>query len=414
MRDQRARVRSHSRGRRAASWLAALVVVLLLGIWLGGHPGSLPSPIRNAFVENSGDRLVDEALNIIAQQYYRPVKRDQLVNTGLAAMVASLNDPFSHYYSPSAYRAFLNQSNPHLSGIGIDVVPDPPRGLRVVDVFPASPAAKAGLVHNDVIVKVGSTSLNGRAANFASALIRGPAGTRVVLTVVRGKRTLVIPVTRANLVVPVASGSIVNYNGTKIGYLQLTAFTDGSGAELRGDVDKVLREGARALVLDLRENGGGLLNEAINVASIFIPDGTIVTTRGRAQPTQVYTAEGGAISTKIPMVVLVDRDTASAAEIVTGALKDRGRALVVGTRTYGKGVFQEIEPMSNGGALDITVGEYYTPNGQNLGAAAGSATSAEVREGPGIEPNIYAADNPRSSGDHALNVAERTVAAEVR
>jgi carboxyl-terminal processing protease len=121
----------------------------------------------------------------------------------------------------------------------------------------------------------------------------------------------------------------------------------------------------------------------------------------------VYLAKGGAISTKIPMVVLVDRDTASAAEIVTGALQDRHRAKVVGTHTYGKGVFQEIQPLSNGGALDITVGEYFTPNGHNLGGGG-------VRQGAGIKPNVYASASPTAPGDPALVVAERIVAAERR
>jgi carboxyl-terminal processing protease len=349
---------------------------------------------------------VDEALNVITRDYYRPLSRTQLLNEGMAAIVASLNDPYSHYYEPSAYRSFLNQSNPHLSGIGIDVLPDP-RGLRVVDVFPRSPAASAGLQHNDVIIKVGSVSLTGRSTSFASALIRGRAGTRVMLMVARGHSTLHLSIVRANLVVPVASGTIVTYKGIKIGDVRLTAFTDGSGAELRSDVRRVLRQGARALVLDLRENGGGLLQEAVNVASIFIPDGTIVSTAGRSQPRQVYLAKGGAIPTSIPMVVLVDHDTASAAEIVTGALQDRGRAKVVGTHTYGKGVFQEIEPISNGGALDITVGEYFTPNGHNLGGGG-------VREGAGIKPDIYASDKPRTPADEALQASERTVAAEVR
>ena len=170
---------------------------------------------------------------------------------------------------------------------------------------------------------------------------------------------------------------------------------------------KVLRQGAQALILDLRENGGGLLDEAVNVASIFVPDGTIVSTDGRSQPRQVYMAKRDAIASRIPMVVLVDKDTASAAEIVTGALKDRGRATVVGTHTYGKGVFQEIEPLANGGALDITVGEYFTPNGQNLGGGG-------VREGGGIQPDVYALDNPHAPGDDALTVAERVVAAKVR
>jgi carboxyl-terminal processing protease len=205
----------------------------------------------------------------------------------------------------------------------------------------------------------------------------------------------------------VASGKVVSYHGKKLGYLQFTSFTDGSGAELKQQVEKVLHAGAQGLILDLRENGGGLLNEAVNVASIFIPDGTIVSTAGRTQPRQVYIARGGAIPTSIPMVVLVDKNTASSAEIVTGALQDRHRALVVGTHTYGKGVFQEVEPLSNGGALDITVGEYFTPSGRNLGGGG-------VKQGAGITPNVYAADNPRSLTDHALTVAERTVAAEIQ
>ena len=168
---------------------------------------------------------------------------------------------------------------------------------------------------------------------------------------------------------------------------------------------KVLGQGARGLILDLRDNPGGLLNEAVNVASIFIPDGTIVSTDGRAQPRQVYVAKGGAISTSIPMVVLVNRGTASAAEIVTGALHDRGRAKVIGTHTYGKGVFQEIEPLPNGGALDFTVGEYFTPSGRNLGGGG-------VKEGAGLAPDIYAAAS--GTGDSQLAVAEKTVAAEVR
>ena len=128
---------------------------------------------------------------------------------------------------------------------------------------------------------------------------------------------------------------------------------------------------------------------------------------GAASPRQVYVARGNAIAPTIPLVVLVDKGTASAAEIVTGALQDRGRAKVVGSHTYGKGVFQEISPLPNGGALDITVGEYFTPSGRNLGGGG-------VRQGAGITPNVYALDNPHTATDEALTMAERTVAAQVR
>jgi carboxyl-terminal processing protease len=392
-----------SRRPRLAVNLAIGLIVLLIGIWLGGHPSWLPSPIRGAFVDKGDNPLVSQVLNLLQRDYYRPVDRSQLVNKGLAGMVASLDDPYSHYYDPTAYQGFLNQSNPHLSGIGVNVLPQR-RGLRVTDVFPGSPAAKAGLARGDLIVAVGSTSLASR-ASLGPTLIKGKAGTPVTLTVETGTHKHVVTLVRRDLVVPVATGSIVTYHGIKIGSLSLASFTDGSGAELKEQVQKVLHQGARALILDLRDNPGGLLNEAVNVASIFIPDGTIVSTDGRSQPRQVYVAKGGAISTSIPMVVLVNRGTASAAEIVTGALHDRGRAKVIGTHTYGKGVFQEIEPLPNGGALDFTVGEYFTPSGRNLGGGG-------VKEGAGIAPDISVALTDR--GDTQLAAAEKTVAAEVR
>ncbi|HUO74934.1 MAG TPA: S41 family peptidase [Solirubrobacteraceae bacterium] len=395
-----------SRAPRTLRYVVAAIAVLLIGLWLGGHPSWLPSPLRSAFVDDNKNQLVNEALDLLSRDYYRPINRQQLVDKGLAAAIASLNDPYSHYFSKADYQAFLNQSNPHLSGIGIDVLPDP-RGLRIGDVFSGSPAARAGLKRDDVIVRVGTVPLANRSTDFASRLIKGRAGTTVTLTVLSGKERRVVSITRARLVIPVASSNIVDYHGMKIGDVRLTSFTDGSGGEVRLQVQKMLHAGARALILDLRDNGGGLLDEAVNVASVFIPDGTIVSTRGRSQPTQVYAAKGDAIAPKIPMVVLADRGTASAAEIVTGALKDRGRAKVVGTHTYGKGVFQEIQTLSNGGALDMTVGEYFTPNGRNLGGGG-------VREGAGIPPDVQVASDPKALTDRQLTVAEQTVASEVQ
>lgn len=396
--------RRSARSPRIAIYVLVAVAVLLVGVWIGGHPSWLPTPLRNALVDDSNGRLVTDALDIISRDYYRKSNRADLLNKGLAGAVASLEDPYSHYLSPTDYHQFQNESNPHVAGVGIDVMSGS-AGLKVIDVFPGTPASQAGLKAGDVIRAVGGTSLAGRSTTTATALITGHEGTRVRLTVVRGNDRRVLVLRRANVLV--TSGGLVQVHGIKIGDVRLTSFTDGSGAAVRAQVQKVMHEGAQALILDLRDNGGGLLDEAVNVASIFIHDGTIVSTDGRSQPRQVYTAKGGAIAAHIPLVVLVDRGTASAAEIVTGALKDRGRAKVIGSRTYGKGVFQEIQPLPNGGALDITVGEYFTPNGTNLGGGG-------VREGRGIQPNIHALDNPHTSQDEALAVAERTVAAEVR
>jgi len=399
-------VSRRSRRPKIAFTVLAGVLVLFVGIWFGGHPSWLPGPLRSAFVDKGENPLVNQVLGLLQRDYYRPVDQSQLVNKGLAGMVASLDDPYSHYYDPASYQGFLNQSNPHLSGIGVDVL-NVKQGLRVDDVFPGSPAADHGLTKGDVIVAVGGTSLASRDRNFGPRLIKGKAGTTVTLTYLRGSQRHTITLVRADVIVPAATGKIVNYHGIKLGVVGLYSFTSGSGAELRAQVQQVLHQGARGLILDLRDNPGGLLNEAVNVASIFIPDGTIVSTKGRSQPQQVYIAKGGAISASIPMVVLVDRGTASAAEIVTGALQDRGRAKVVGTHTYGKGVFQEIEPLPNGGALDFTVGEYFTPDGHNLGGGG-------VREGAGITPNISTPSTAGANPDKAFQTAEKTVAAEVQ
>jgi len=397
------------------SWLAgaAAVVLLLIGVWFGGHPSWLPSPLRSEFVSKTADeRLVQTTLDLISKDYYRRVNTGKLLNNGLEAAVASLDDPYSHYYPPALYRSFEYETNPQVAGIGVEVAAEPVHhGIEVEEVFQGSPAARAGIRQGDIITTVGSKSLAGKTVEAGSKLIRGKVGTDVRLTISRNGNTRSVTITRADVTVPVVSSKLVHYKGKALGYLQFTQFTEGSAEQLQVQVQKMLKAGAKGLILDLRDNPGGLLEQAVGVASLFIKSGVIVTTRGRSQPTTVYTALGDAVAPTIPMVVVVDRGTASSAEIVTGALKDHGRATVVGTRTYGKGVFQELMPLQSGGALDLTVGEYFTPNGHNL--AAGGVAGG-VKEGRGIKPNVYVYDNPAKPGTHALRVAEQTVAGEIR
>lgn len=388
------------------SAIALAIIALLAGIWLGGHPSALPSLLRGGFFESRSLVLVNQALNILTTRYYRPLDRSALVDRGLAGMVASLDDPYSHYLDPRAYRERKAKPTEQVGGIGINVVAEP-RGLRVLDVVAHAPAAAAGLMPGDLIVKVGSISLADRTDNVGSDLIRGPVGTSVELTFLRGDNRHVISVERAKIAVPVASWQMLSYHDVRIGHLKLSAFTEAAGEKLRAEVRAALDAGAQALILDLRGNGGGLISEAISVASTFIAHGKIMSAEERGKPPRIYMARDDAIAPHVPMVVLVDHGTASAAEIVTAALQDRGRAEVVGTETYGKGVFQVTESLVNGGALDITVGRYFTPNGHNLGGGG-------ARPGAGVTPNVHAVDDPQTSPDEALAVAERTVAAEGR
>ncbi len=210
---------------------------------------------------------------------------------------------------------------------------------------------------------------------------------------------------RRRITVPVADGRIVERGGVKLGLVELASFSNGAHGLLRKRVDAALAKGAQGLVLDLRGNGGGLLDEAVLISSIFIPEGTVVVTDGRTRPRKVFKATGSSIPTRIPVVVLVDLGTASASEIVAGAIQDRDRGKVVGTRTFGKGVFQEIKELPNGGALELVVGQYFTPKGRNLG---GRGTTP----GTGLAPDVKAADRPRTRRDEGLDAALRELARE--
>jgi carboxyl-terminal processing protease len=380
-------------------------IALVVGLWLGGHPNSLPGPLRDVFVDKDEQTLA-QGLDVIQRDYYRKLGRGELVNRSLSGAVRSLDDRFSHYFDPKAFAAFQRSTEGRFSGVGINVAPDK-RGLRVLAVFPNSPAKRAGLGRGDVVVAVNGTTLAGRTTDFASGLIQGKEGTKVTLTFVSGGHRKTERITREQIEVPSVTSRVVKAGGQSVAYVRLADFSDGAGDELAHVVKERLKSGSKAVVLDLRGNGGGLLDEAVKAASVFIPDGPVVITDGRSRPRHVFKANGDAISTKVPVVVLTDEGTASAAEIVAGALEDRHRAKLVGTRTFGKGVFQEIEPLDNGGALDITVGEYFTPSGRNLGGGG-------TKRGAGLEPNVVVRDRSGSQGDRTLAAALALLARSVK
>jgi carboxyl-terminal processing protease len=372
--------------------IACVALALGVGIYLGGHPSTLPEPLRDTLVDE--DRaLRAEIIDTIEDNFYKQVDESKLDDASLKGIVESLEDPYSHYFTPDEAKDFQESVSGKFEGVGMSVEKDS-RGLRVLNVFAGSPADKAGIRKQDLILSVDGRSIAGLSSELATGRIKGKAGTKVELEVFTpgssDSRTL--RVERANIKVPVATSRVVERDGEKIGVVELLGFTSGAHGVLRREVDNALDRGAQALVLDLRGNGGGLLSEAVLVSSLFIEDGEIVSVRGRARPERTENAEGDAIDEDIPMVVLVDGGSASASEIVTGALRDRGRATVVGANTFGKGLVQEVEPLSNGGYLDITVANYYLPGGDTISTR-------------GLKPEVRAVDKPRTKRDEALPVA---------
>lgn len=379
---------------RAATVVLGVLLVLTGGIWLGGHPEALPGPVRDALVEE-GPAIRANVIDTLQEHYYKPVSKAKLEEESLRGMVASLGDPYTRYFSPKEARSFNEDLTGKFEGVGMSVHPSK-EGLVITDTFEGAPARKAGMRPDDVIIEVNGRSIAGDGINQTTDKIKGPPGTFVNLTVRRGKEILHFRVERAKITIPEVKGRIITKDGKKLAYVSLASFSSGVHGRVRQQVDKLVKQGARGVIFDLRGNPGGLLREGVMVSSIFIEKGTIVTTMGRAEAKHVYKAEGDAIASDVPVVVLVDQASASASEITTGALRDTGRATIVGTRTFGKGVFQEIEGLENGGALDVTVGRYYLPSGKPL-----------PRDG--IQPQVRAKDDPKTKKDEALQTGIDTL-----
>ncbi len=391
--------------------LVGAVALLAVGVWFGArHPSALPSPLEKLLAGDPKNRVIEEALDRINETYYRKIPDATLRDDAIAGVISKLDDRFSNYFTPEEYQRFKDQQDSRFTGVGITVSSDP-LGLRVEKVFDGSPAKRAGIVAGDLIVAANGRSLKGLDSTRASGLIKGPSGTDVKVTVDHGGTRKTKTLTRSAISVPVVASTLREACGRKIGVVALSQFSSGAHGEVYAALRRLKARGAQAFVFDLRQNGGGLVDEAQLIASAFLSDGKIVTTRGRNVKERTLNATGQPVVPKAPVVVLVDKGTASASEIVAGALQDRGRATLVGTPTFGKGVFQEIIELSNGGALDITAGQYFTPNGRNLGGR-GVVQGRDVSQGAGLQPDVKAKDNPRTKADEGLDAALDTVAAK--
>jgi carboxyl-terminal processing protease len=374
--------------------LAVLVVgstVFSVGFALGRRSGDA---IEIRGVRGRGLSLVDEVYRSIRSSAVDPPGDGALARGAVKGMVAALkrsSDPYAYFFSPKSFSSFSELTTGKFSGIGV-WLKEKGRRLEIVSVIPSTPAQAAGLERGDVIEEIDGSPVRDMTSDEAVARIKGAPGTTVALVIDRGGRTLTFEIERKSINLPNLRSRLEG----DVAYLRLYTFARGAGDEVRRTVESMLGEGAQGVILDLRDNGGGLFSEGIDVASDFIEDGEIVSYKERSAPAEVYRARGDAFE-DVPLVVLVNEGTASASEIVAGALQDRNRAVLIGTETYGKGSVQEVVPLPDSSAFKLTIASYFTPDGTNL-------------SGNGIHPDVVVDASAATQKKRALETLRGIIA----
>jgi carboxyl-terminal processing protease len=381
---------SEDQPRGASSWLGAVVAGAILAGFV--HAGPL-GPARRA-----PGATVDEVKALIRTHYVHETDDRELEWSALRGMAASL-DPYSTFLPPEEAHAFRDDTDGALSGIGIEITVDEKGYLRVIAPLEDSPAWRAGILPGDRIIEIDGKPHEVKHADEAARLIKGRPDTTVSLTVVHegSQKPEELKILRQKISVPSVKRPRIVDGTPGVGYVRITQFGSQTAEQLHAAVEKLVAKGLKALVLDLRSNPGGLLKEAVEVADLFIESGVIVRTKAR-DPAQSATYEAkGPGKFLFPVAVLVNGGSASASEIVAGALKDSGRAAIVGTRTYGKGVVQSVfalAPVEEGGEpplLKLTTARYFTRSNRQIQRELG----AKETDAWGIDPDVRVELDPR-------------------
>ncbi len=348
----------------------------------GGESTGKPTPvIENTSATPSSPQAPSnfdvfwEVLNILNEHFYGDVPQgDEITYAAIRGLLKALNDPYTSFMDPKTAKIFSSDMSGTFEGIGARVEQAENGGVRLVHVFPGSPAEKAGLKDGDIIIKVDGEDITGLTLLEQVMKIRGPAGSEVVLTIIReGERDPIdVTVVRGRIEIP-----IVEYRMEgEYAYIKFMEFNALGVQKVRDAYEELAKNNPKGLILDIRNNPGGFLHVAIGVTSLFLPDGKVVLIeRWKDGREKVYKSDGGGIAKDIPMVVLVNRGSASASEILAGALQDHGRATIIGERTLGKGSVQQPFTLSDGSELRVTIAHWLTPNGREI-------------HGYGIDPDI--------------------------
>ena len=340
--------------------------------------------------------LFGEVLEKINKQYVDEIDQSEGMDSAINGLLQSL-DPYSSYMSPEIFQEMQTETSGEFGGLGIEVSMEA-GVVKVITPIDDTPASKAGIKAGDYIVKIDNVQVQGKSLSEAVDLMRGLVGTDIELTIRRRgvKKALNLKVTREIIEVQSVKSDLLENN---IGYIRLTSFNDNSSDQIKKQIKKLKKnENLKAFILDLRNNPGGLLSQAIKISDFFLQNGEIVSTKSRRKSeNRKWFARKGDITEGKPLVVLINYGSASASEIVAGALKDHKRAIVLGENSYGKGSVQSIIPLKNKGAIRLTVSKYYLPSGKSI---------SEVGVRPDIEVNEEGDDfRIKTDTDNQLNYA---------
>ncbi len=334
-----------------------------------GQPLPQEEEVRQAF------DIFWEAWQIVEREYYGELPDPQQVTYGaIRGALQTLGDDYTSFIEPQIAHILREDASGTFEGIGALVRMNEHDRLEIVRPFEGQPADKAGLLPGDVIVAVDGVSIIGKGIYEAIGLIRGPEGTQVTLTIERPGQegSFDVTITRARIQIPIVETRMI---GEDIAYIRLAEFSAQATQQLRAGLITLLRGNPRGLILDLRDNPGGFLREAVDVADEFLPEGVILIERSSDGKTETYRSTDAGLAQDIPLVVLINAGSASASEIVAGAIQDRGRGILVGEKTFGKGSVQLSHQLSDGSELRVTVARWFTPNDRAI-------------HGVGLEPDV--------------------------
>ena len=311
--------------------------------------------------------LFSEVLETIKQEYVNEVDQGKVMDSAINGLLQSL-DPYSSYMSPKSFDGMQTDTKGEFGGLGIEIGMES-GVVKVITPINDTPAANAGIKSGDYIVRINGQQVQGKTLTEAVDLMRGPVGSEIKLTIRRRneKKALEFKIKRAVIEVKSVEAKIIGEEN-KIGYLRLKSFNENSDKQLFKKINNFEKKNRlTGYILDLRNNPGGLLTQAISITDFFLDDGEIVSTKGRkiSESRRFFSRKGDGINKK-PLIVITNNGSASASEIVSGALKDHKRAIILGERTYGKGSVQSIIPLKNGGGLRLTISKYYLPSGKSI------------------------------------------------